>query len=106
MGDVAQTELIKLSGRDAELRAWISKSTFLIAMRGTIAPNDFSSPTCTKGGEGKVEFQEYFARDHYPFKEVACHDYTCSSPVPKLITARTPARPALHFVPTSHHSTL
>jgi hypothetical protein len=67
---VAQSELIKRSGRDPELRplrAWISKRALLIAMGGTIALNDFSSPTYTKGVEGKDEFQECFARNHYPF---------------------------------------
>ena len=58
MRDVAQSELIKRSGRDPglrTLRAWIWKRALLIAMRGTIALNDFSSPTYTKGGEDKDE---------------------------------------------------
>ena len=61
MGDVAQAELIKLSGRDLKLRAWISKTDHLIAIsRGSIALNDFSSPTYTKCGHGerKDEFEE------------------------------------------------
>jgi len=52
MCDVAQCELIKRSGRDPELRAWISKSTFWIARRdcvrgsiATMAQEVFPSPT-------------------------------------------------------------
>ena len=52
MRDVAQCELIKRSGRDPELRAWISKSALLIAKRGcvcgffaTMAQEVFPSPT-------------------------------------------------------------
>ena len=37
--------------------------------------NSTSSGPSTKGGERKDDF---FARNHYPFKEVVCHDYTCS----------------------------
>ena len=82
MREVAQAELIKRSGRDLELRAWISKSDLWIAIsRGSIALNDFSSPTCTKSGHGerKDEFQEFFLRIIIRLlhnKEVACHDYT------------------------------
>ena len=53
MRDVAQSELIKGSGRDPELRAWISKRALLIPMGGAIVLNDFSSATYTKGGEGE-----------------------------------------------------
>jgi len=52
MRDIAQCELIKRSGRDPELRAWISKSALLIAkrdcVRGSIAAmarEVFLSPT-------------------------------------------------------------
>ena len=52
MRDVAQCELIKRSGRDLELRAWISKSALLIARRdcvrvsiATMAQEVFPSPT-------------------------------------------------------------
>ena len=58
MRDVVQSELIKRSGRDPELRAWILKKALLIAIGGTIALNDFSSPTYTKGGECKDECQD------------------------------------------------
>ena len=102
MGDVAQSELIKRSGRDPELGAWISKRALLIAMSGTIALNDFSSSTYTKGGErsARVNFKTMSTRapahlNHSPF----CLEVN-------LITGRTPGRPALHFVRTSHHSTL
>ena len=82
MHEVAQAELIKLSGRDLELRAGISKNDLWIARsRGSIALNDFSSPTCTKGGHGerKDEFQEFLLGIIIRLlhnKEVACHDYT------------------------------
>ena len=46
MHEVAQAELIKLSGRDLELRAGISKNDlWIVISRGSIALNDFSSPT-------------------------------------------------------------
>ena len=85
MREVAQAELIKRSGRDRELRtlrAWISKSDLWIAIsRGSIALNDFSSPTCTKDGHGerKDEFQEFLLGIVIRLlhnKEVACQDYT------------------------------
>ena len=76
------SELIKLSGRDLELRAGISKNDlWIVISRGSIARNDFSSPTYTKDGHGerKDEFQEFLLGIVIRLlhnKEVVCHDYT------------------------------
>ena len=122
MREVAQAELIKLSGRDLELRAWISKSDLWIAIsRGSIAPNEFPSTTYTKGGRGerKDEFQEFLLgiiirllHNIRKLHAMTTRDHAGRT-VPSfglevnLITARTPlaGRPALHFVRTFHHST-
>ena len=81
--DVVQAELIQRSGRDLELRtlrAWISKSDLLIVIsHGSIALNDFSSPTYTNGDhdvrKADSSRMNFFAQNRYPFREVVCHGY-------------------------------